>query len=200
MSEFETSYIDYIPDLVTYNSDKIKTKLYTPKRGTTEYKILNYDDQIVCNNDTEFGIYRSIIVNPEDNTILCFTPPKTMTMEFFKESNPDVTSSDILVNEIIEGTMLTLFYDRRIESWELASKGAIGGNYWFYRTQYNQLKTNPAQPTFRKMFLDAMRANEDQDVNDLACIQELSKDYCYNFQLKKSNKNYTSCIGSKRWK
>lgn len=186
MSEFETSYVDYSPDLVTYNSDKIKTKIYTPKRNTftTEYKILNYDNEVVCDNDTKLGLYRSIVVNPEDNTILCFTPPKTMTMDFFKEVNPDVTSSDILVNEIIEGTMLTLFYDPRIESWELASKGAIGGNYWFYRTQYNQLKSNPAQPTFRKMFLEAFRAEEFQDINDLTCVQELSKEYCYNFILQ----------------
>ena len=184
MSEFETTYIDYAPDLVTYNSDKIKMKLYTPKHGTTEYKILNYDDQIVCDNDDNLGIYRSIVVNPDNNTILSFTPPKTMTMDFFKESNQDVTSCDVLVNEIIEGTMLTLFYDPRIESWELASKGAIGGNYWFYRTQYNQLKSKPAQPTFRKMFLEALRANEGEDVNDLACLDELSEEYCYNFILQ----------------
>jgi hypothetical protein len=184
MSEFETSYIDYAPDLVTYNSDKIKTKLYTPKNGTTEYKIFNYDDQIVCDNDNNLGIYRSIVVNPEDNTILCFTPPKTMTIDFFKESNPNITSSDVIVNELIEGTMLTLFYDPRIESWELASKGAIGGNYWFYRTQYNQLTFKPAQPTFRKMFLEALRANQGNDVNDLACLHELSKEYCYNFILQ----------------
>ena len=200
MSEFETTYIDYAPDLVTYNSDKIKTKLYTPKHGTTEYKILNYDDTIVCDNDDKLGIYRSIVVNPDNNTILSFTPPKTMTMDFFKESNQDVTSCDVLVNEIIEGTMLTLFYDPRIESWELASKGAIGGNYWFYRTQYSQSKTNNNQPTFRKMFLDAFRACDGQDINDLVCLQELSKVYCYTFILNcfdlefPKNKNFSNAI------
>jgi hypothetical protein len=177
MSEFEISYIDYTPDLITYNSDKIKAKSYTPKNGTTEYKIFNCDDE--C--DIALGIYKSIVVNPDDNTILCFTPPKTVTMDFFKENNPDMNSPDILINEIIEGTMLTLFYDPRIESWELASKGAIGGNYWFYRTQYKQSRSNPAQPTFRKMFLEAFRACDDEDINDLTCLQELSKEYCYNF-------------------
>ena len=184
MTEFETTYINYSPDLVTYNSDKIKTKSYTPKHGTTEYTILNYDDKIVCDNDDKLGIYRSIVVNPQDNTILCFTPPKTMTIDRFKEANTDVTSPEILVNEIIEGTMLSLFYDPRIESWELASKGAIGGNYWFYRTQYSQLNFNPAQPTFRKMFLEAFRACDGQDINDLVFVKELSKEYCYNFILQ----------------
>ena len=183
MSEFETSYIDYTPDLVTYNSDKIKTKIYKPKNGTCEYKILNYDDQIVCDNDEELGLYRSIVLSPDDNKLLCFTPPKTMTIDHFKSQNPKITS-DILVNEIIEGTMISLFYDERISSWEIASKSAIGGNYWFYRTQYNQMKQNPVQPTFRRMFLDALRACDGQDINDLICLQDFSKEYCYNFVLQ----------------
>jgi hypothetical protein len=184
MSNIEATYIEYSPDLISYNSDKIKTKLYIPKFKTTEYKILNYDNTIVCDNDDTLGVYRSIIVNPIDNTILSFTPPKTMTIDFFKKLNPDVTSSDVVVNETIEGTMLTLFYDKRIDSWELASKSAVGGNYWFYRTQYKHLKSNVAQLTFRKMFLEALRANEGEDVNDLTCLDELSKEYCYNFILQ----------------
>ena len=197
MSDFEFAYVDYTPDLVTYNSDKIKTKMYKPKHGTTEYKILNYDDSIVCDNDAELGQYRSIIVNPDDNEFLCFTPPKSMTFDGFTqlESSNDIAPASvketpIFVNELIEGTMISLFYDPRIESWEIASKGAIGGNYWFYRTQYN-ISLRPSvedvqveQPTFRKMFLDAFRSNEGQDINDLVQLQDLSKEYCYNFILQ----------------
>ena len=184
MSEYEFAYVDYSPDLVAYNSNKIKSKTYKPKNGTVEYKILNYDDQIICDNDMELGMYRSIIVSPEDDKLLCFTPPKSTTLNFFKEANPSVNANDIFVNEIIEGTMISLFYDKRIESWEIASKGAIGGNYWFYRTQYNNMQENPQQPTFRKMFLDALRASDGQDINDLVLLQDFSKEYCYNFVLQ----------------
>jgi len=190
MSDFEFAYVDYTPDLVAYNSDKIKTKLYTPKNSSTEYKILNYDDNIVCDNDIELGQYRSIIVNPENNQLLCFTPPKSLTTDYFKTIYPnvyaDAKESPIFVNEIIEGTMITLFYDPRIESWEIASKSAIGGNYWFYRTQYNVHVEDKevAQPTFRKMFLDALRACDMQDINDLVQLQDFSKEYCYNFILQ----------------
>jgi hypothetical protein len=182
MSEFNNSYINYIPDLINYNNDKIKTKTYTTKPSTptsssftTEYKILNYDEDFICDNDDTLGIYRSIVVNPVDSTLLCFTPPKTMTLPFFKVHNPQIEKSvivnEIIVNEIIEGTMITLFYDKRIESWEIATKSAIGGNYWFYRTQYKQMKTLAQQPTFRKMFLEALNACDDQDINDL--LQDL---------------------------
>jgi hypothetical protein len=184
MSEIETTYLDYSPDLVTYNSDKIKTKIYKPKHTSTEYKIINYDDNYVCDNDEKLRLYRSIIVSPEENKILCFTPPKTMTIDFFKEKYPNVNTSDIIINEVIEGTMISLFYDKRIESWEIASKGAIGGNYWYFRTQYNQIQENPEQKTFRRMFLDALRACDNQDINDLPCLQHFSKDYCYNFILQ----------------
>jgi hypothetical protein len=196
MSELNNSYINYIPDLINYNNDKIKTKTYTTKptsnstSHTTEYKILNYDEEFVCDNDTKLGIYRSIVVNPLDSTLLCFTPPKTMTHPFFKDHNPkikktvDEKTDEIIVNEIIEGTMITLFYDKRIESWEIATKSAIGGNYWFYRTQYKQMKTMVEQPTFRKMFLEAFNAPDDQDINDLVCLKYLSKEFCYNFVLQ----------------
>ena len=189
MSEFNNSYVYYVPDLINYNNDKIKTKIYTPKHNnsTTEYKILNYDEQFICDNDDTLGIYRSIVVNPLDSTLLCFTPPKTMTPSFFKEKNPKIEKTidgEIIVNEIIEGTLITLFYDKRIDSWEIATKSAIGGNYWFYRTQYKQMKTKIEQPTFRKMFLEALRANEEEDINDLTYLHELSKDYCYNFVLQ----------------
>ena len=177
----ETSYVDYTLDLVSYNSDRIKTKMYKPKNSEVEYKILNYDDQVICDNDMTNGLYRSVILDPETNQILSFTPPKTMTLDYFKEQHPIITEN-ILVNEIVEGTMITLFYDHRINSWEIASKGAVGCNYWFFRTQYAVKDMN--QITFRKMFLEAFRAADDQDINDLVCLKDFPKDCCYNFILQ----------------
>jgi hypothetical protein len=105
-------------------------------------------------------------------------------MDEFIKKNPKL-NDDILVNEIIEGTMINLFYDKRIQSWEIATKNAIGGNYWFYRNQYSFEKyKNVQQPTFRQMFLEAFCANENEDINDLAFIDYLSKDYSYSFVLQ----------------
>ena len=129
----ELIQIKYTLDTINYNSDKIRTKLYTvngtspsPSHMTHQYKILNY--HLICDNDDSLGLYRSIIVSHPENKIVCFSPPKSVTLDHFKETNPDITNPDIFINEIIEGTMINLFYDSRIESWQIATKGAIGGN------------------------------------------------------------------------
>jgi len=180
-NDYKPIYLDYDIDLITYNSDKIKLKTYTFRN--TEYKILNYDSQVVCDNDKTNGLYRSIICSPE-NEILCFSPPKSITLDSFKEKCPNL-NDNILINEIIEGTMINLFYDHRNQSWEISSKSAIGGNYWFFRNQYSvdEIEKTKKQLTFREMFLDAFRANTD-DINKLPFLEYFPKDYCYNFVLQ----------------
>lgn len=196
----ELIQIKYTLDTINYNSDKIRTKLYTvngtspsPSHMTHQYKILNYD--LICDNDDSLGLYRSIILSHPENKIVCFSPPKSVTLDHFKETNPDITNPDIFINEIIEGTMINLFYDSRIESWQIATKGAIGGNYSFYKmaaatseaTSESAAEAVAAAPppmTFRQMFLDALRVPSGQDVNDFVGFADFSKDYCYNFVLQ----------------
>jgi hypothetical protein len=173
----EPTYVEYTPDLVTYNSNQIKTKEY--ETIAAKYLILNTDA-----TEKEFAPYSSIIACPETKKVLCFSPPKLIEMDEFKKNNPEI-NDNILVNEVIEGTMLNLFYDPRIQSWEISSKGAVGGNYWFYRNQYSVGKYKDAeQLTFRQMFLNVLRANEGEDINDLVFLEYLSKEYCYSFILQ----------------
>ena len=185
MEDTEQTYVSYNLDLITYNSNKIKTKEY--ETNNTKYRILNYDQDVICDNDTENGKYRSIIVDPiqEPPQVLAFSPPKSVTMEFFRSRNREINDT-ILVNEIVEGTMINLFYDPRISKWEISTKGAVGGNYWFFRNQYSALpKTMAAyQPTFRKMFLDALRVLPGMDLNDCILLDELSKEYSYCFVIQ----------------
>ena len=95
-----------------------------------------------------------------------------------KEQNPNINT--IVVNEIIEGTMITLFYDKVLNVWEIATKGAIGGKYWFYRTDYEK---KMGQKTFRRMFLEALRIEDTEDLENASIMNQFSKDYCYNFIL-----------------
>lgn len=173
----EPTYLEYNPDLVTYNSNHIKSKEYETKNA--KYLILNTDAI-----EKEYALYNSIILCSETKKILCFSPYKSIEIGEFKNKYPEI-NDDILVNEIVEGTMLNLFYDPRIQSWEISSKGAIGGNYWFYRNQYSVGKFKDAkQLTFREMFLDALREPSGTDINDLAFLEYLHKDYCYSFILQ----------------
>jgi hypothetical protein len=178
--------VEYTIDIHSYNTDKINTKSCISK--DIQYSILKYDEKVVCDNDEKLGLYRSIVLAEPEKKIVSYSPPKSITMDLFQERNP-VLTEDILVNEVIEGPLLTLFWDDRINAWELASKGAIGGNYWFYRTQYKGFSEQAPQPTFRSMFLDVLRAGPDQDINDLPILQELPKGnpgerFCYNFVLQ----------------
>jgi hypothetical protein len=165
-------------DLTNIDQDKIKTKFY---KGNRNFKIFNcIDDPNMPENDP-IGRFRSVITNEEGEEIVAYSPPKTASFQHFKEQNPDINADTIIVNELIEGTMITLFYDKVLNIWEIATKGAIGGKYWFYRTDY---ETKTGQKTFRKMFLEALRINDDEDLNNASILNQFSKDYCYNFILQ----------------
>lgn len=165
--------------------NKLNTKIYEMKSTNLKYKVVKYDEKYVCDNDEQLGQYRSVIFTEPEGKLVSYTLPKSITMDLFTSRMIDQTiQDDIYVSEIVEGTMLTLFWDDRINGWELASKGAVGGNYWFYRTQYSGKDEPKNQKTFRTMFLEAFHAEKNQDINDIAYIQELPKGVCYNFVLQ----------------
>jgi hypothetical protein len=165
----ELIYIDYTLDI---NNNELKIKDYETEFA--KYQIAT--SEIDAN-------HRSVVICPETKQILCFSPPLSQTIEEFKEKNP-IINDTILLNEIIEGTMLNLFYDPRINLWEIGTKGAIGGNYWFFRNQYsvgNEFK-HIKQPTFRQMFLEVFQSTK--DLNKLPILEFLPKEYCYSFVLQ----------------
>lgn len=147
-----------------------KSRNYTTPHAA--YTILNRNT-----NDSENLEYRSVVMDPQSNKVLCFAPPKSVSNDKFDGLD------GVEATEIIEGTMMNLFYDHRIHSWELATKAAIGGNYWYFRTQY---KTNPGalQLTFRDMFIDALREAPGTKLNDIALIQTLDKSCVYSFVVQ----------------
>jgi hypothetical protein len=175
MQNIEYPYKSYLVDTISYNTDKIKKKTYT--LSNVNYHILNNDSSVITFDDTISSLYRSIILD-DDNNILCFSPPNSIPFDKFQELNPTVS---VFANEIVEGTMINLFYDPRIQSWEIATRGAVGGNYWFYRTQYKE--NEGQQKTFREMFMDALR-EPGGELNNSPLIQNLSKKYCYSFVMQ----------------
>lgn len=159
------------------NSKIIEKEVHVRATGV-HYRVLKYDEKYVCDNDEKLGLYRSVIYT-DDGKLLCYSPPKSLTMDTFRERK----RQDVLVTEVVEGAMLSLFWDDRIGGWELASKGSVGGNYWFYRTQYED--EEGYQKTFREMFLEAFRAVDFSS----AMFAELPKGdektrFCYNFVLQ----------------
>lgn len=173
---------EYYIDTENYSQTVIKTKTYS-KNGI-DYKILNYDKNILCNDDMNSKLYRSIIVSSPDNKILTFSPSKSTDIDIFKAKYSEL-NDNIFVNEMIEGTMINLFYDNRTNQWDIATRGAVGGSYFYYRNQYEEdPDKTKKQPSFYQMFLDGLRCVEGQKLNELSLLEYLPKTYSYSFVLQ----------------
>jgi len=182
-TQIQNMQISFSVNPINYDENKIKSKTYKTSEGT-DYNILNYDKDILCNDDIINGYYRSVVLDPDTNDILSFAPPKSLPVELFKERFPKVGEENIYINEIIEGTMINLFWDSRLDRWEIATKSAVGGNYWFFRTQYDVYDTQQEQLTFRKMFIEACGEDSSICLNDVVLLQSLPKNYSYSFVMQ----------------
>jgi len=147
-----------------------RTPSYVKK--ITKYSIISYMKEFLPYSlYPTLGLFRSVIVNSA-NTVVCFSPPKSVTADSFIQSNPHVYDSHIVVEEFVEGTMINVFFDPSIGvtgAWEIATKKSVGANKTFF------LKKNGK--TFREMFMEAA---EKQGLE----IQNLNKQYCYSFVLQ----------------
>jgi hypothetical protein len=162
------------------NNTKIQEK------NTVDYKILNYEKGIVCFDDEDTGKYRSVIISQKTNTVVACGPKKSISLETFKERYPEFEGHipiDVYLSEIVEGTMINLFFDFDKNIWEIATKNAVGGHYWFFRQYYNNMQTTQ-QYTFRQMFLEAIGEHVLCDINDSYLVQNLDKNLSYSFVLQ----------------
>jgi hypothetical protein len=168
-------------EVALISSPKIIEKEITVRNTGMKYRVLKYDEKYVCDDDVKSGLYRSVIYTDEGG-LVCYSSPKSESIDLFKEKHPYI-GDDIFVSEVAEGTMISLFWDDRIVGWELATKGSVGGNYWFYRTQYeNETET---QKTFRDMFLEVFRVDSlKSDVFSLLPAGDEKTRICYNFVLQ----------------
>ena len=153
-----------------------------------DYKIINYDKKYVCYDDEDTGKYRSVVVSNTSNSVVAYGPKKSISMETFVERYPEMDGHipmDVCVSEIVEGTMINLFFDKERNTWEIATKSAMGGHYWFYRQYYEHMNTQqPEQYTFRQMFMEAIGESALSDLNDSYLVKNLDKNLSYSFVLQ----------------
>jgi hypothetical protein len=136
-----------------------------------KYKVIRYNKNTLCyDNIPTYGIYRSVIVNSE-NQIVSFSPPKSVNAdEFIKKYNTKTES--LVAEEFIEGTMINVFWDPKIGlsgAWEISTRNTVGAVSSFYKSAKSK--------TFRDMFLEAA-ANNNLD------LVSLHKSFCYSFVLQ----------------
>lgn len=153
-------------------------------RDTTHgnYRILSYDPSILSFDNEEAKLYTSVVVDTEESKIVAYAMPKPQELATLESNLTD----EYHFEEMIEGTMLNLFYNRG--KWEIATRNAVGGNYWFYRTQYDMASGNPSpkkrQTTFLEMFVEALGCEKSTPLNEVSFLSELDTAYSYSFILQ----------------
>ena len=128
-----------------------------------------YDEDMLCKDDIESGMYRSVISSVPENKILAFAPPKTLTFTFFRSLN--MSLNDIVIHEYIDGRMLHVFYDSRISSWTLSP------------VIINDELTIP--DIDESAFIIAAGGDVYKPFNNLAFLEFFPKNYSYTFIIKK---------------
>lgn len=164
-----TTFItENLPDFVNINE--------APKKTSFPYTIyyLNSNFNSEINSDLKYNYYRSAIVS--DGKLLCMAPSKSISNDRFKEVVGE--SSSLKTEEVVEGTMINLFWDERV-GWEISTKRSIGGNNFYFRNDYDTLISG--QKTFRQMFLDVFAQHF---LGDLPLLNILDKSCCYTFVLQ----------------
>ena len=140
------------------------------------FVIYNLEAGLIPNADLNHRIYRSAIMSGEKDKILCLAPSKSLPS--ISDMPPTGT---FVVNEIIEGTMMNLFFDG--SKWELATKKKIGGNNFFFRNSYG-LEDEQPQKTFRQMFCDVL---------NLETIP-FDRTFCYSFVLQHPSNHIVTAV------
>lgn len=164
-------------DLISETNTKdLETKLNNEKlilknwgnKNKTVFKILKYNKEFLARDNDNAGKFRSVIFD-NDNKLVCYAPPKSMSSEKFMDENKD--SDPVYYQEFIEGTMINMFYDTKNECWEIATRTSVGGNVYFFNHESNK-------KTFYDMFTEVC------DAIDFTNYENMNKEYCYSFVMK----------------
>lgn len=153
----------YNLESINFQDDKIQEK----KDG--KYRIYRYKKKFLNEGDySSYGLVRSVIFN--ENRLVSFSPPKSLSWP--SEKDADISSTEIFVEEFVEGIMINVFWDD--DKFVFATRSSIGGNSRFFD---NGVRPNP---TFGSLFEDTC------DYVGLSLKEDcpLKKDTCYSFVMQ----------------
>ena len=174
----DNAHLLYNVNHITGNpSSKINIRKY--KKDNHSYEIWNYDKDFLAFDEKENTLLcRSVIFSFPENKLLSYSPGKTISSEIF--TNLYSEQKDIYINEYIDGTMINLFYDPRIKSWEIATKNAVGGHYFLFNNKKKSSKT------VRNMFIECLTSKKltsDNDLSTMKLLEHFPKNYSYTFVM-----------------
>lgn len=146
------------------------------------YGMINYNKDNLCPDTyATYGLARSIITI--DGSVKCFSPPKAIEYQSFINLYPK--SDDIIVEEMVEGTMINVFWDNVNNDWKINTRKRIGANNFFYTNKQKSL-------TFKQMFEDIISEY------DNFSLDNLNKSYCYSFIIQHPDNRIVIPVSSKK--
>ena len=148
------------------------------------YCMLNCDENYLCHNDIYTGLYKSVVFSFPERELLSYSPSKTINYSYFKELFP-ILSNEMIVSEYIQGVMVQLFYDHRINAWEIGSTDIIGGA--------NQVLFNNKSETLKHIFVEALRGYND-DLKTLPFLEYFPISCSFSFILQFDPKHSTTPV------
>lgn len=133
--------------------------------------------------ENKLGVFRSVILDKNYN-VVCFAPPKSKTNMDTNYLFDNYDSKKFWIEEIVEGTMINLFWIESSNEWELTTRSQIGA-----KSKYNYESKN----TFRYMCLETMN---EMEIN----LNDFDKNFCYSFILQHpDNKRVCKVEEKKLW-
>jgi len=158
----------------------IQTKNINCEETNMDYLLLNFDENMICNDDQTRGIYNAVVIDPDTRKIMAIGPSKSNTLQKFKSLYGSVITNSNIVNvlEMVEGLFFQLFWDERMKKWEISTRNSIGGNYSYYRMPHVESQT------YRNMICESMNLYLNQDINDWDKLHLLDKCFCYHFVVQ----------------
>lgn len=143
-------------------------KIEVRDSNNSSYTVVRYDKNFLSLDlIPSYGLCRSVIIN-SNNKVVGFAPPKSIKSEDFIK-NYSENDDGIVAEEFVEGTMINVFWDDSVNSWEISTRNTVGATSSFYK---GKIPT-----TFRDMFLEAQQDNKLE-------FSLLEKEYCYSFVLQ----------------
>lgn len=157
------------------------------QRKCKDIFLTKYDRKKLQSKDfKDRGLFRSVVHS--NGSILAMSPPKSIEFNEFVKKYP---VEECRMDELVEGTMINLFYDHGERQWEMATKSSIGARTHFFKDFHNRGGGVVKQNTFRSLFLDVC---EDVQLH----FDELPKNYCYSFVFQHPLNRIVIPINEKR--
>jgi hypothetical protein len=160
----------------------LKYNIWKDRNNGSNYHILKYNKEWMCVDSLRtIGLLRSVILDDDDNSIVCFAPPKSLISDNLTIENGKTYTAEAF----IEGTMINMFYDKKGKCFQIATRSCVGGDMCFYMENgFNK------DITFRKMFDEVcMSIGFDYKNNE-----SLNKDYIYSFVMQHPNNRIVKSI------